>query len=183
MRYFELTDQIKQDPCAIEAKNKDQQAIEDYYLMTHCHMSKTHRKKAMDIVLNNRNIRLRDGHGVANGDVIDHDSKIKYNSEMTNSREKKQFGVRTFHGCPNMSRGTLLPNIEHELVTGSSTLHEKQCSFKFAEVDYNRFVPLNECVENFYKTESMTIPEFHTIGQSSKDILRAQRGQKCNLTK
>jgi hypothetical protein len=183
MRYFELSDQIKSDACAIEARQRESQSVEEYLLRTQCYLPQQFKDDAVDAVNSNRRLIIKDGYGIPNADVIDTDSFIKYQSEFTNVKQKTQFNVRAFHACPDLSKGTLFANTESELLSGTSTLPQKHCGFKLAEVNYDRFVPMTECVRDFYKNESEVLPDMLSIGESSRDILLRQRRQLCGAKK
>lgn len=175
MRYFELSDQIRSDQGALLVKDKVNDSIGDYYLSAPERTNPQKYQSASDIATSYRNLRIKDGYGFTEASHIDIDSQMRLAGEWTNEKQKKQYNIRPFHAVPDLSHGTIHPNIESELINGVSTTHIKECSHKLAEVDFHRFVPFTEAVSEFVKYESDNVPDWLSIGKSSRDLMRSEK--------
>jgi hypothetical protein len=63
----------------------------------------------------NPNLRFRDGYGYTNACVVDMDSALRNDSQITHDRTKIQLCARWNHAVPDLGKGGLIPNIESRL--------------------------------------------------------------------
>lgn len=169
MRYFEFSDRLTADTCALAARNRDNASIQDYLLQRRSILPDRIMDRAFELLHEHPNLRIHDG---LDPQMIDVDSSIRH-SIQTNPREKEQLGMRTFHAVPNLARGVHKPDLESELINAESGTVLKQCSYKLAEVDYQRFVPLVDLVRES-QTCSRRVPDSYSIGIDSREMVRAQ---------
>ena len=172
MRYFEFSDRLGSDSCALAVRNRENVSVQDYHLSRRKVLPDRMMDRAFEIVHEHPNLRIQDG---MNADVIDIDSSIRYN-EHTNQREKQQMSMRYFHAVPNLARGAHKPDVESELMNAESGTVLKQCSYKLAEVDFQRFTPFVGLVQQNIKG-ARHVPDFPTIGVDSRDAVRTQMKQ------
>jgi hypothetical protein len=184
MRYFDQGNAISMDSCALVANDLENSSILEYNTYNFFYPDGDCRgvnKRLEDLSLDNPNLRFRNGYGNSAPCTIDEDSMMRFNSEVTHGREKRQFNARNFHANPNISKGSGPPQTESLLQQGIDTSVIRDCD-RLTEHDFDRFVPFDKCMANFYGKYASSLPIDHTIGKNSRDIVRSREYlQKCGV--
>lgn len=173
MRYFDLGNSVKLDPCAQAALDQENLSILNYNTMNYFVMDGDcigTSKRLEEIALEYPNIRIKNGFGQGNACTIDTDSSFK-NTSLTHGPERQQLFARMFMAGPNLSRGPGAPQIEQMIQQGIDTTIERECGY-LTEFDYNRFTPLQGCVSEFINNFGSSLPSVPQIGVNSRDIVR-----------
>lgn len=181
MHYFDNGNKLRQDACALDARDRENQSQIDYNTFNFFHAGGTCtevEQKVKSLANEYPNMRFRVGYGVASSCTIEEDNKMRYGADVTHGPERRNLNSRNFVAGPNFSRGQLIPNLESVLITGVDTINERDC-YKLAESQYGVFPPMSSCVETFVKGASKVIGDDLRIGKPSKDIFMAQRKQSC----
>ena len=178
MKYFDSGNRLSMDPCAIQARDYENQSVVDYntynFFTNGDASCDSAAKKAREMALEYPNMRFRNGYGVADGCVIDQDSGVRIQSQNLRPKDPQQLSSRVFQAVPNLGRGVLIPNLESVITQGMNTGELKDCN-RFAEVQYYQPTPLTQCMQNFIKTGAQSIPDHPSIGVPSKEIFMAYR--------
>lgn len=183
MRYFDSGTTLKTDECAKNTIDSENQSIIDYNTFNYNTIDSTC-AKMMDniqkVSLDNPNLRFRIGYGHPDQCFADIHSRL-LKSELTHGSERMQLCTRNFVANPDLSTGILLPHIESQLQQGYSSTFSKDCD-KMAEVDFNRFIPFQKCMQSFYDNYFSALPDTHTIGENSRNIVQSKEYlKKCNF--
>lgn len=179
MSVFDGIGRVSMDECAIQARNLENESINNYFLFNYFHTDGCVEtaKKNLEFSLQYPNLRFRDGYGVANSCTIETDMELRLNSKSTRPGEKQQLCSRNFIAVPDFSKGTCIPNLETMLIQGSDTSIYKNCH-NLAEFETNKIQPLLPCIANHIKIQSKIIPEDPIIGRPSKELFLKNR--QCN---
>lgn len=121
----------------------------------------------------NPNIFYKIGYGQPDSCYTDISSKLSM-GQLTHGPEKNQLFARNFKANPNLATGTFIPSLESQLQQGNNSSFHKNCS-KNAEIDFDRYVPFDRCLQSFYDNYYTSIPSTHTIGVISKDLIKKQQ--------
>lgn len=175
MRYFDVGNRLTQDSCALKTRDNENKSMMDYRLYNPFNIDQCEKKieKLNALVAENPNLRFRDGYGHTVPCMIDQDSMLRNEAKVTNTREKQPLNTRFFHAVPDVSHGAFIPNTESMLKLGGvDSTHERQCD-RLAEKNFNRFVPLSECVDTFVRTQAEVTPNWtRQFGESSRETVR-----------
>lgn len=179
MRYFDSGNKVRQDPCAIETRERENQSYIDYntynfYASGTCGETYARVQQLAD---ENPNMRFRVGYGVASDCTIDQDNKLRYGFNMTHGPERQTLNARNFVACPDFSRGQCSAELESALINSVDTKDARDCQ-KLAEMQLGVFQPLSPCIESHVKGAFNVIDDDIRIGKPSKDIFMAHR-RKC----
>lgn len=183
MRYFDSGTSLKGDECAKKSNDTENDRIIDYNTFNYNTMGKDCTQMMNDIQkisLGNPNLRFRIGYGQPDKCFTDlHSGLLK--PKLTHGAEKIQLHTRNFVANPDLSTGLLIPHIESQLQQGYSSSFSRDCD-KMAEVDFNRFIPFDDCLQSFYDNYHASIQDGHAIGQNSRDIVQSKEFiNKCNF--
>ena len=179
-RQFDLEHRIGADKCAQNARDLQNQSIDNYYMfnaysqtnLTDC-KDNAGANKVREFADVNHAV-IRDGYGVANMCHIDHDSKLRNESQMTHDRLKTQIFPRIFQGVPNFARGGFVPNVESRLVQGESSTKLGSCT-QLSEVNFDRFTPLLSCLHDNVQNPQNIVPGWTWGGEPTRDTVRQTR--------
>lgn len=130
-------------------------------------------EKLFESVVDKQNLRISGGYGT-NPSLIDTDSMLRENALSTNTREKTQYNIRTFHAVPDYSRGAAFPVIESILQNGDDATQSIKICERVTEKDFQRFIPLIQPMQHYIDNGKKGIPTIPSIGQSSKDLMRKE---------
>jgi len=163
---FQGNTRSKFDQCAGIGKDAMNTSFYDYTMSSF--QSGTDRNKLGEFVTSNKSLHLKGAWG-PEPNLIDVESRLRNNVELTHDKERRQMMVRSFVAGPDMGRGELLPTLEHVLQSGQSTT---SC-VPTREAMYDEF-PLNPTVAHMVRANNLALNSWDTppIGESSKDILR-----------
>lgn len=184
MRPFDEENHLSQDECAILTKALANKSIEDYtffnnYATSDCKTKSN--EEMLDFVLANPNLRFKDGYGVSTSCVIDNDSELRNNAKMTSNRERTPLCSRWYTAVPNLSRGSLIPNIESQLKYNGDTSDIRVCD-KITEKDFNRFIPLPRCMAENVQNPENIIEKWTRGGDITRDFVRTNEYlEKCGF--
>jgi len=181
MRYFDNGNKIRQDACALETRDRENQSRIEYLTYNYYNVDGTCaevEQKVKSLANEYPNMRFRVGYGVASSCTIENDSRIRLGSDLTHGPERQILNSRSFVAAPYFGRGQAIPNLESVLLNGIDTLSEKDCH-KIAETNFPVFQPLSPCIESYVKGASTVIDNDTRIGKPSKDIFMAQRKSAC----
>jgi len=147
MRVFELENRLTSDQCASAHKELQNKSITEYilYNMYPTASCDDNKQNLSELVVNNPNLRYRDGYGIANACVVDEDSKMRDNpSGLTHFRDKQQLCSRWHQAVPDYGRGGVIPNVESALKMSADTSYLRGCD-RIVEKQYDTFIPFNTC--------------------------------------
>lgn len=136
-----------------------------------------HLAKLNEFVASNKNLHMKGARG-PEPSLIDVESRLRNNVELTHDKERRQVAVRNFVAGPDLARGELLPTLEHVLQSGAG-LGAGACA-PVREAMYDEF-PMNPTVAHMVRGNNLALNSWDapSIGESSKDILRRfKSGQK-----
>lgn len=184
MRYFDSGNRVNQDECALQVKDRENQSVSDYNTFNFFELGNCQDRfnKVNEFSSANPNLVFRMGYGVASSCSVDSDNNLRYGQEVTHGPERKTLCTRNFIASPNLSRGTCVPNLESQLISGLDTITPRDCH-KLAETQWGVFMPLSSCVEKFVYGASAVIDDDIRIGRPSRDIFLENRSRSCASTK
>lgn len=175
MPLFDADNRLSADECAVclrEAENDDVAA----YRLAYLRGDKEHMK---EFVASNRNLRSWDGYGLDRR-VVDDDSRLRLDGEVTNPRSRVQLAQRVFHAVPDLSSGTACPELELLILEGAQTTRKLRvvdgksagdvatvCD-RLAEKQWDRFHPAMQQVGVEH-----IVPPWTNGGAPSRDIARS----------
>lgn len=177
--YFEDGSRLSQDPCALKARDVENNSLLDYqtfnfYPASGCGEVYT---KLNEFAMQNRNLRFKSGFGVTDACVVDNDSQLRITRDIR-PVEHQQLSTRVFWAVPSLDKGGLVPGLESMLTQGMGTGALRDCH-KLAEVEYDR-MPMSDCMSEFVKSAGQVIPDGQRIGKPSKEIfLQERRAKVC----
>lgn len=163
------------DQCAGGFKEAMNTSVYDYTMSSFRSGLGADRTKLNEFVTSNKNLHLKGAWG-PEPSLIDVESRLRNDIELTHDKERQQMAIRSFVAGPDLGRGELLPTLEHVLQSGQST---SVCA-PVREAMYSDF-PMNPTVEYMVRANNLALNSWDapTIGESSKDILRRfKSGQK-----
>lgn len=181
MGSYNWENKISMDKCALMTKEIENESIFDYNTFNYFNFNNygDTRKKLDEVAWENPNLRFRDGYGIANNEVVDFDSKLRYDAILTHGPERRQYYVRNFTAVPDLSKGSCVPVTEAILKNGIDTSQIRQCN-RLTETDFDRFVPFTPCLSQYILNGARLLPDHHFIGDNSRDIVRQQLSMnKC----
>lgn len=186
MRYYDNGTHVTMDPCAIEARERDNASITNYLTYNSAapcsdrNICNAKREKLAAYMGENPNLRYHEGVGdTALPCYIDDDSRLRHKAEWTNTRDRNQLFVRFFHAVPDLSHGTLIPNMESFLKNGIDTTYDRQCD-RLTEHNFDRIMPLNSCVSQHFEKRNDAVPEWTSqFGKSSREEVRSKEYLEC----
>lgn len=176
MRYFDSGTSIKNDECARNIDNLENDSIFNYYIFNayKIYGDCTKVEEKIKAIANEYpNLRYRIGYGHADACHAAIDSSLK-NSVLTHGPEKIQLFSRNFVAGPDLSNGLSIPQIESQLQQGHSSTCEAMRNGKMAEVDFDRFTPFGSCLQEFYNSYHKSLPDKHSIGENSRSLMKDQ---------
>jgi hypothetical protein len=186
MRYFDSGTSIKNDSCALSVNDLENESIFSYNTFNSSRVfgdCKIREDKIKEMSSEYPNLRYRIGYGQADSCYIGEYNKLA-NSKMTHGPEKMQLFSRNFVAGPDLSTGILIPQIESQLQQGYSSICDSMVFGKMAEVDFDRFTPLNGCLKQFYGDYYKSIPKQFSIGQNSRNLVKdPEYIKKCGFYK
>jgi hypothetical protein len=173
MKYFESEHRVGADDCAMDAKTYQNASISDYSLWNNYNNNCNTEAEAKfnDFVLDNPNLRFKNGFGVTDRCHVDNDTEMRNNAKLTNDRAKVQLFTRFYQANPNLGKGVVIPTVESKLVQGDDTTQYKQC-IRTTERDFDRFTPMIPCLAgSIQDPEHIVFPSI-PCGESSRRMMR-----------
>jgi hypothetical protein len=183
MRQFDNFGRLADDKCALVTKELQNRSIGDYMLYNSFVTSEPKRdlKEFKDFVVNNQNLRYKDGYGFLNGNVVDTDSDIRNGAKFTNDREKSQLTTRWYQAVPSFNKGGLIVNVDTRLKFAEDTSFIRSCQ-KTSEKDFDRFIPLTPCLADVVQNPEHIIPKWVNGGESTRNYVHdAEFLQQCGF--
>jgi hypothetical protein len=183
MRVFELENKLNSDNCAMVNREFVNKSMNDYnlynmYFMSDC---KVDNEKMKSFVYENPNLRFKDGYGFTNSCVVDMDSALRNDAQMTQDRTKVQLCPRWNKAVPNLGKGGLIPNVESHLKNAEDTSVLRVCN-RVAEKDFDRFIPLTGCLAPTIQNEKHIIMPFTRGGDITRNyIFNNSYLEKCGF--
>lgn len=179
MRVFELENRLASDDCAMNTKNLQNRSIEDYYLFNMYPTAACDKNvdQLSQFMIDNPNLRYRDGFGNTNKCTVDADSKIRNDpNSLTNFREKVQLCSRWHQAVPDFGRAGLVPNVETALKFGEDTSYIKECD-RVTEKQFDVFIPFNTC--GLINTQP--VPPFEQFVSTRDFVRNDDYARRCGL--
>ena len=173
MRYFDYSTNLSADTCAILARDRENESIQEYNTNNLYYTDCKSIKQLENFSSEHFGGSFFNGYGNPNSCVIDIDSKMKQMDKMRGP-DRRQLSTRTFQGVPNFNKGVPVPNTEYFLINGQDTSVYRECD-RLTERNYDRFTPLTPCMQSFIENEAEVIPMLNRIGSDSRELLRASR--------
>lgn len=182
MRPFDEENHMSQDDCALLTRTLVNKSISDYMLFNNffrCH--ENDKDKMEDFVVNNPNLRYKDGYGFAASCVVDNDSEMRNNAKLTNDRERVSLCTRWYTAVPDLGRGGLVPNVESRLKYNGDTSDIRDCD-RVTEKDFNRFIPLPRCMADNVQNPEHIVENWTRGGEFTRDYVRSNSYlEKCGF--
>lgn len=181
MKHFDEENHLSQDECALLTQSLVNKSIADYNLFNTYSTASCKDDKMKEFMVNNPNLRYRDGYGVSSHCVIDKDSQMRNQSKMTHDREKISLCSRWYTAVPNLGKGGLIPNIESKLKYNGDTSDIRDCD-RITEKDFNRFIPLPQCMAQNIQNPDNIVEKWTRGGEFTRDFVRSNEYlQKCGF--
>lgn len=162
-KLFNEQNRIHCDTCAINAKNTQNEAINNYniynYFKGNTTQCDTFDKSAIINLSADTQMHIKDGYGVANECEIDTDSTLRNKGVWTNTREKTQLYTRVFQGIPNINNGGLIVPVEDRVKQGEFKSLRKGCD-GITEREFPVFTPLIPCLSENVQNVKHIIPDY-----------------------
>lgn len=172
MKYFELENRMGADQCNQVTKEFTNKSITDYnlYNMYFTSECKSDNEKMYEFMYSNPNLRFKDGYGYTNGCVVEADSALRNQAQMTNERVKNQLCVRWNKAVPDLGKGGLIPNVESVLKNSEDTSALRSCD-KVSEKEFDRYIPLPGCLSNTIQNPKHIIMPFTRGGDITRNYV------------
>lgn len=183
MRYFELENRMGSDQCSQVTKEFTNKSINDYNLYNSFFTSdcKSDNEKMYEFMYANPNLRFKDGYGYTNSCVVEADSALRNQAQMTNDRVKNQLCVRWNKAVPDLGKGGLIPNVESVLKNAEDTSALRSCD-KVTEKEFDRFIPLPGCLRNTIQDPKHIIMPFTRGGDITRNyVFSNEYLEKCGF--
>jgi DNA-binding protein Fis len=169
---FDFENRLTNDTCAQESKESGNKHILNYN--TYNFYGDCDNAKLKKLAADCPNLHFRNGYGFTSSCTVDTDSAMRF-AVQTHGPERRQMNTRTFTAVPDMSRGCAAPDVESYLLNGQDTNLIRECKHS-AEMDYNRFTPLLDCVQDYVKGYSER--NYFPVGIDSRETMRKYM-RKC----
>lgn len=171
MPLFDTDNRLRSDVCARHAQDAQNLTFAGYVFRDSDRNSKPSHPQGLtteELSELSTRTRSRDGWGIM-PDAVNVDSAFRTpNGGYTHDRTRQGLSTRVFGAAPDLGRGGLDAAVESRLqsqLSGNGT--ERECSYRFAEVDYDRFDPGVRPVA----VTNIVIP--FPAGEPSRDIARS----------
>lgn len=182
VKYTNLENRLSDDKCAQINKELVNSSVNDrtlynYYYTHDCKCS------VMDDTLFDNNFTIKDGFGFTNSCVVDLDSELRINTQLTHDKGKIQLCARSFEGGPNLNKGGFIPNIESRLRNGDNTSDIRACDI----ISEKSYIPLTfshlmPCVASVQDPKHIVEP-WTRGGDMTRDFVRTNEYlEKCGFT-
>jgi len=166
------------DECAKEAKDIQNEHIENYelyqYLPVDCDGKHA---RFPEFSYEHTNLTGRIGYGVAEGCVVDNYSELRNDpAQLTRDRCRVQLFTRIFTGCPNLLPGVGDPNIELDILAGSSSddmSSQGSCKKELTELQTYHMTPMLDCIKGVQDPKHIVEPWVRG-GDNTRDFIRRQ---------
>lgn len=168
MPLFDTDNRLRSDPCAVRQRDLENFGLAGYTLLDQdrwsipiCPEGTT----ARDCLELESKIRSGDGFGIRAAE-IDGDSSFRNNSTAyTHGRTRQSLSTRVFGAAPDRGRGGLAADVESRLTLSGGV--DRDCTHRYAEVNYDRFDPGVRPVG----VQHVVVP--FPAGRPSRDIARS----------
>jgi len=125
---FDLENRLNDDDCLLADKRRQSEAVSAYNLASfYASNEPACSKDVAKLAACYNNLHFRDGYGMANGCVIDDDSKLRLGAQQTNSPHRQALKGRVFQGHGHFERGAVLPGTESELIQSEMSRERRPC--------------------------------------------------------
>lgn len=183
IRYFDQSNHLTNDSCAVLARDLENQSIIDYLTFSPNPIScEAEITNLSDMAMSHPNLRFKSGYGITPSCRVDNDSSMRYNQALR-LPEKQQLFTRVFQAVPNFGRGSCAPNTESFLQSGWDTTVDKDCA-ALAEHTFNRYTPFLGCVQRYVDNYARSVGSVDVIGVSSRDKMRFEDAQRqCHISR
>ena len=182
-RYTNLENRLNDDKCAqinreIGNKSVSDRQLYNFYYTNDC------KCEIYDDTLVDNYFTVKDGYGYTSGCVVDVDTELRVNPQMTHDKGKMQLCARPFGGGPNLNKGGFIPNIESRLRDSDDTSDIKACDI----VSEKSFIPyswyhLKPCVASVQNPDHIVEP-WTRGGEITRDYVRQNSYlERCNFKK
>lgn len=162
------------DCCAREAKDAQNEQLENWRLYRNFYVPcDTPNVRSPEFQYDHTNLRASIGYGVADGCVIDQDSKLRNNaSGITHDRCKVQLFQRVFQACPTL-KPTLAEGVDElPILEGiSTTTTSTTCKKQIMERDLSHRTPLVACMQDIQNPIHI-VPTWTRGGDPTRDFVR-----------
>lgn len=174
MREFNSENGLKSEGCALRARDRFNEDVNNYalfnpFITSATDKCKTAIEKLQEFSTENY-LQIRDGVGVTNACHVDTDNALR-TFNLTNNREIMQLDTRLFKGSPFVGKGSLTnTDAESAIMQGNNTYNSEECSG--VSVIDNVFQPLLPCLEETIQNPVHIIPPWIRGGESTRDTLK-----------
>lgn len=182
MPYFDQGNSVTQDVCAREIRNNENISACEYQTLdlrgdNVCNSS---------MYFNHPNLRCRNGFGIASPQVIDCDSRLRYNDPAhIRGPDRRQLNSRMFTAVPDMSVGTYIPSVESRLIMGHDTFVDHGC-VDLTELQFDVYQPFTNCTDGYIRgwKNSIANEDDHTrLGVPTRDMKQHELPKRKYLQK
>jgi hypothetical protein len=173
MKFFENQNRLGTDTCAINARDFQNQSMEDYSLWNTYNMkcNAPSERKLDEFAANNNNLNFRNGYGFTTACHVDNDTDLRLDGKLTKEKSKTSLFTRFYQGGPSLGKGHTIPDLESRLLHSQDSGQQKNC-IRTAEVDYDRFTPLLPCLEKNVQNVKHVVEPWTHGGDNSRILMR-----------
>jgi hypothetical protein len=173
MKKFDNFARLTDDDCALVTKELQNNSINDYllyntYVTSQCKQDRT---TFDEFVANNPNLRFKDGSGFLNGCTVDNDSQLRNGAKITHDKEKIQLQTRWNQAVPSFNKGGLIVNVDTRLKSSEDTSVFRSCD-KVVEKNFDRFIPLPQCLARSIQNPQHIIPTWTWGGDATRQYVQ-----------
>jgi hypothetical protein len=182
---FEGRTQLYDDECAINAREYQNMSIHEYRLWNDYNYAcnSEGEKKLQQFSTTHPNLHYRNGVGMTTSCHVEKDSDLRLNAKITSEKARNQLFHRFYQNNPYLGKGKTVPNVESRLMQSEDTSKLKVCD-RIAEKDFDRFIPLVQCVKDTVQNADTVVYPWTNGGDNSRLLMRdAQTLKECGWEK
>jgi len=178
---FRSNDSYRSDCCAKEAKDIQNDSIFSHEVSNYLPVPCTDNTimRSPDFQYDHPNLHARIGYGWTDSCTVDKLNDLFNNPEqMTRDRCRTQLFARIFQGCPNLKPGIADSDVEMPILQGTSTSAyegiQYPCKKSIMEVDYDRNIPLVNCLKDEVQNAEHIVPPWTRGGDPTRQYVQRQ---------
>ena len=135
--------------------------------------------RSPDMQYDHPNLHTRVGYGLADDCLVDIYSGLRNAPEqLTRDRCRIQLNTRVFQAVPNLRPGIPDSDKEMPLIQGTPGSAGEgvsiPCKKSLSEINYNRFIPLVDCLKDSVQNADNIVPPWTNGGVMTRDFVRRQ---------
>ena len=165
-KMFDFENRLSTDTCAQNVKDQANKELANY--KTYNYFGDCENATLQSMAASCPNLHFRNGYGFTSACTVDADSAMRF-PVQTHGQERRQLNVRPFTAVPDMSRGSVLPDVESRLKNAEDTTVIRECN-RITEANFDRFTPLIGCVQRF--VDGYAANNIFPVGMDTRENMR-----------